>query len=176
MIASSVDAKPPAMPEALPGGNGLTFDWQLIAGLDDKAGLMLSGGLNPANVGDAIALTGVDAVDVSSGVESAPGEKDPQRIAQFIEAARAAFRAARGAVGEREGEIGVNAPQTPNSFRNGPDETGHFGRFGGRFVAETLMPNTLELQEAYEAARVDPAFAQEMEGYLKHYVGRPSPL
>jgi len=87
-----VDAKPPAMPEALPGGNGLTFDWQLIAGLDDKAGLMLSGGLNPANVGDAIALTGVDAVDVSSGVESAPGEKDPQRIAQFIEAARAAFR------------------------------------------------------------------------------------
>jgi len=70
----------------------------------------------------------------------------------------------------------VNAPQTPNSFRNGPDETGHFGRFGGRFVAETLMPNILELQEAYEAARVDPAFAQEMEGYLKHYVGRPSPL
>ncbi|MGY6569754.1 MAG: tryptophan synthase subunit beta, partial [Salinarimonas sp.] len=70
----------------------------------------------------------------------------------------------------------MNAPQTPNSFRNGPDETGHFGRFGGRFVAETLMPNILELQEAYEAAKVDPAFAQEMESYLKHYVGRPSPL
>ena len=87
-----VDAKPPAMPEALPGGNGLTFDWRLIAGLEDRAGLMLSGGLNPANVGDAIALTGVDAVDVSSGVERAPGEKDPQRITQFIEAARAAFR------------------------------------------------------------------------------------
>lgn len=87
-----VDAKPPASPDALPGGNGLTFDWRLIARLDEKAGLMLSGGLNPANVGDAIALTGVDAVDVSSGVERAPGEKDPQRIAQFIEAARAAFR------------------------------------------------------------------------------------
>jgi phosphoribosylanthranilate isomerase len=87
-----VDAKPPATPDALPGGNGLTFDWRLIAGLDDKSGLMLSGGLNPANVGDAIALTGVGAVDVSSGVERAPGEKDPQRIAQFIEAARAAFR------------------------------------------------------------------------------------
>ncbi len=87
-----VDAKPPATPDALPGGNGLTFDWRLIAGLGDKSGLMLSGGLNPANVGDAIALTGVGAVDVSSGVERAPGEKDPQRIAQFIEAARAAFR------------------------------------------------------------------------------------
>jgi phosphoribosylanthranilate isomerase len=87
-----VDAKPPAMPEALPGGNGLTFDWRLIEALDDKTGLMLSGGLNPANVGEAIALTGISAVDVSSGVERRPGEKDPQRIAQFIEAARAAFR------------------------------------------------------------------------------------
>lgn len=87
-----VDAKPPTTPEALPGGNGLTFDWRLVEKLDDKAGLMLSGGLNPANVGEAIALTGVGAVDVSSGVERAPGDKDPQRIAQFIEAARAAFR------------------------------------------------------------------------------------
>lgn len=87
-----VDAKPPATPDALPGGNGLTFDWRLVAGLDERAGLMLSGGLNPANVGEAIALTGLGAVDVSSGVERAPGEKDLQRIVQFIEAARAAFR------------------------------------------------------------------------------------
>ena len=87
-----VDAKPPATPDALPGGNGLTFDWRLVAGLEERAGLMLSGGLNPANVGEAITLTGVAAVDVSSGVERAPGEKDPQRIVQFIEAARAAFR------------------------------------------------------------------------------------
>ncbi len=63
-----------------------------------------------------------------------------------------------------------------NSFRTGPDETGHFGLFGGRFVAETLMPLILELDKAYEAAKVDPAFAQEMASYLKHYVGRPSPL
>ena len=70
----------------------------------------------------------------------------------------------------------MNAPQTPNSFRNGPDETGHFGMFGGRFVAETLMPNILALEQAYEAAKVDPAFAEEMRSYLKHYVGRPSPL
>jgi tryptophan synthase beta chain len=70
----------------------------------------------------------------------------------------------------------VTAPQTPNSFRTGPDERGHFGLFGGRFVAETLMPLILELEGAYRAAKADPAFAAEMTSYLKHYVGRPSPL
>jgi tryptophan synthase beta chain len=64
----------------------------------------------------------------------------------------------------------------PNSFRNGPDERGHFGLFGGRFVAETLMPLILELEKAYAAAKIDPEFKREMEGYLTHYVGRPSPL
>jgi tryptophan synthase beta chain len=70
----------------------------------------------------------------------------------------------------------VTAPQTPNSFRTGPDETGHFGIFGGRFVAETLMPLILELEKAYTAAKADPAFQGDMENYLTHYVGRPSPL
>ncbi|BBF94302.1 tryptophan synthase subunit beta [Blastochloris tepida] len=64
----------------------------------------------------------------------------------------------------------------PNSFRSGPDERGRFGKFGGRFVAETLMPLILELEEAYAAAKADPAFQQEMDGYLAHYVGRPSAL
>ena len=64
----------------------------------------------------------------------------------------------------------------PNSFRTGPDETGHFGIFGGRFVAETLMPNILELEAAYDAARKDPAYAAELNDFLEHYVGRPSPL
>jgi tryptophan synthase beta chain len=66
--------------------------------------------------------------------------------------------------------------QNPNSFRNGPDETGHFGMFGGRFVAETLMPLILQLDEAYKAAKIDPEFQAEMASYLAHYVGRPSPL
>jgi tryptophan synthase beta chain len=66
--------------------------------------------------------------------------------------------------------------QQPNSFRRGPDERGHFGIYGGRFVAETLMPLILELEKAYAAAKADPAFKREMEGYLTHYVGRPSPL
>ena len=66
--------------------------------------------------------------------------------------------------------------QQPNTFRAGPDERGHFGIYGGRFVAETLMPLILALEKAYADARVDPAFRTEMDGYLTHYVGRPSPL
>jgi tryptophan synthase beta chain len=64
----------------------------------------------------------------------------------------------------------------PNSLRLGPDAHGHFGIYGGRFVAETLMPLVLELERAYAEAKNDPAFKAEMESYLKHYVGRPSPL
>ncbi len=63
-----------------------------------------------------------------------------------------------------------------NSWRNGPDAAGHFGAYGGRFVAETLMPLVLALDEAYQAAKRDPAFKAEFEGLLRHYVGRPSPL
>src|SRR6187200_1704743 len=63
-----------------------------------------------------------------------------------------------------------------NTFRGGPDERGHFGIFGGRFVAETLMPNILELEAAYNAAKKDPAFHAEMADFQKHYIGRPSPL
>jgi tryptophan synthase beta chain len=66
--------------------------------------------------------------------------------------------------------------QQPNTFRAGPDERGHFGIYGGRFVAETLMPLILELEQAYAAAKDDPAFQAELGGYLTHYVGRPSPL
>lgn len=63
-----------------------------------------------------------------------------------------------------------------NSYRTGPDETGHFGIFGGQFVAETLMPLILELDAAYEASKKDPEFAKELSGLLKHFVGRESPL
>ena len=66
--------------------------------------------------------------------------------------------------------------ETLNTFKAGPDEAGRFGIYGGRFVAETLMPLVLDLEQAYKDARADPAFAEELAGYLKHYVGRPSPL
>jgi len=63
-----------------------------------------------------------------------------------------------------------------NSFKTGPDEQGRFGIYGGRFVSETLMPLILELEEEYERAKVDPAFAAQMDDLWTHYVGRPSPL
>src|SRR3954470_20522462 len=70
----------------------------------------------------------------------------------------------------------MTIPQQPNTFRAGPDERGHFGIYGGRFVAETLMPLILALEKAYADAKADPAFKREMDGHLKNYVGRPSPL
>ncbi|MCF8483202.1 MAG: tryptophan synthase subunit beta [Rhodospirillum sp.] len=68
----------------------------------------------------------------------------------------------------------MNAPL--NTYRSGPDDQGHFGIHGGRYVAETLMPLILELETAWDAARTDPAFHTELNGYLSTFVGRPSPL
>lgn len=103
-----LDAKPPKG-SALPGGNGVAFDWTLLAGLarpslctslgmgapnfDPDRDIMLSGGLTPENVADAIQVSRLRAVDVSSGVERAPGVKDNGKIAALVEAARAAFAA-----------------------------------------------------------------------------------
>ena len=80
----------------------------------------------------------------------------------------------------------ANAPEEPdatkladdlfNSFMNGPDERGRFGKFGGRFVSETLMPLILDLEAEYEKAKTDDSFWAEMDDLWKHYVGRPSPL
>ena len=70
----------------------------------------------------------------------------------------------------------MSIPAKLNSFRTGPDDRGHFGLYGGRFVAETLMPLILELEAHYAQAKDDPAFAREMDLHLKHYIGRPSPL
>ena len=82
-----LDAKPPPGAD-LPGGNGHSFDWEILAGAALPPGTMLSGGLTAARVAEALARTGLEAVDVSSGVESAPGVKDPGKIAAFVAAAR----------------------------------------------------------------------------------------
>ena len=81
-----IDAKPPRDAE-LPGGNGLAFDWRLLVGRRFLKPWLLAGGLNPDNVAQAIRLTGAPGVDVSSGVESAPGTKDPDLIRAFVRAA-----------------------------------------------------------------------------------------
>jgi phosphoribosylanthranilate isomerase len=83
-----IDAKPPRGAE-VPGGNGLSFDWRLLVGRKWLRPWMLAGGLTPENVAAAVRLTGARQVDVSSGVESAPGVKDAARIAAFVAAAQA---------------------------------------------------------------------------------------
>jgi phosphoribosylanthranilate isomerase len=83
------DAKPPKGSE-LPGGNGVAFDWRVLVDLDGGVDYMLSGGLNAANIGDALRLANPPGIDISSGVESAPGVKDPALIEQFFRAVRAA--------------------------------------------------------------------------------------
>ena len=82
------DARPPRGGQ-LPGGNGAPFDWRALAGVKDKVAYMLSGGLTPDNVAEAIRVTGAAIVDVSSGVEVRPGEKDPELIRRFLRAAKA---------------------------------------------------------------------------------------
>ncbi|MBI6630499.1 phosphoribosylanthranilate isomerase [Pontibaca salina] len=87
-----IDAKP-TQPDDLPGGNGLAFDWRLIANRRWSVPWMLAGGLNARNVAQAVRMTGAQQVDVSSGVESAPGEKDGPLMRAFVQAARATEQA-----------------------------------------------------------------------------------
>jgi phosphoribosylanthranilate isomerase len=94
-----IDAKPPK-DAALPGGNGLPFDWGLARNFAPRRPWLLSGGLDPGTVAAAIALTGARGVDVSSGVERAPGVKDEAKIRAFVAAARGAFARAAEGVGE----------------------------------------------------------------------------
>ena len=87
------DAKPDPS-AALPGGNGLAFDWHILDGIKTRTAFALAGGLTPDNVGEAIARTGAAIVDVSSGVESRPGRKDPGLIRRFLQAAKGAKQGA----------------------------------------------------------------------------------
>jgi len=82
------DAKPPRRPGALPGGNGEAFDWRLLAGYRGRRPWMLSGGLTVATLRDAVRISGAGTVDVSSGVEHSPGDKDPAKIRDFLAIAR----------------------------------------------------------------------------------------
>src|SRR5438105_6075771 len=82
------DAKPPRRADALPGGNGLAFDWRLIAGHEWRRPWLLSGGLTAASLAEAVRISGAAAVDVSSGVERRPGDKDPAKIREFLKVAR----------------------------------------------------------------------------------------
>lgn len=104
------DAKPPALPDAMPGGNAARFDWTLPAGRTFARPWFLSGGLDAASLAAAVAQSGAGAVDVSSGVEDRPGHKDPARVRAFLAAARElGLAAARGLGGAEPGPPGAVA-------------------------------------------------------------------
>ncbi|UOK72109.1 phosphoribosylanthranilate isomerase [Ancylobacter polymorphus] len=109
-----LDAKPPEG-ATLPGGNGVAFDWNLIAGLDLARPFMLSGGLDPENVADAVRLIHPPGLDVSSGVERGPGIKDPSRIEAFLRAARTAE--AQGSSAPTGDTAHGSAPTPPSPAR-----------------------------------------------------------
>ncbi|KMO34538.1 N-(5'-phosphoribosyl)anthranilate isomerase [Methylobacterium tarhaniae] len=102
------DAKP-APGAVLPGGNGHAFDWSLLEGRGRDDPFMLSGGLTPETVAEALAVTAAQAVDVSSGVESSPGRKDPDRIAAFVAVARATAGSIKAAKAASEPQIAPEA-------------------------------------------------------------------
>jgi phosphoribosylanthranilate isomerase len=113
-----IDAKPPKG-AALPGGNGVAFDWSLARAFAPSKPWLLSGGLNADNVAEAIALSGARGVDVSSGVESAPGVKDVRNIAAFVQRARAAFSSETALGAGSPAKPGIRKPKEPNVPRPG---------------------------------------------------------
>jgi tryptophan synthase beta subunit len=131
------------------GGTGKVADWSLARTAKKYGTVILAGGLTPENIAEAIREVGPDMVDVSSGLEEKPGVKSAEKMRRFF----------------------ANAVEAA-----APDVNGRFGKYGGRYVPETLVEPLRELTDAYLRAREDRAFQAELAGYLKHYVGRPTPL
>jgi tryptophan synthase beta chain len=136
------------------GGSGKAWDFGFARALAGRGRrVWIAGGLDPANVGAALRDASPYGVDASSSLESAPGRKDRAKVAAFVAAVRAA------------------APR-----RERPDASGRFGRFGGRYVPETLVPAVEELAAAWDVLRADESFWKELALERGTYVGRPTPL
>ncbi len=136
------------------GGSGQSWDFAFALPLVASGRrVWIAGGLTPENAAEAVKSASPYGVDASSGLESAPRVKDPAKLRAFVAAVRSATPA-----------------------RSRPDLRGYFGRFGGRFVPETLVPAVEELAAAWEALRRDPAFWQELADERGAYIGRPTPL
>ena len=145
------------------GGTGKTVDWHRASQIARDRRVILAGGLTADNVADAIRAVRPFAVDVASGVETVPGVKDHDKMKAFIDNARHAPKAPMAPDGDWFG-------------RRDPDARGYYGKYGGRFVPETLVAPIEALEHEYLAARKDPAFAEELSRLLTHYVGRATPL
>ena len=136
------------------GGSGQAWDFSLARALVASGRrVWIAGGLNPDNVARAVKEAVPHGVDASSGLEDAHGRKAADRMQRFVRQVRDA-----------------------SSNGGAPGAEGYFGRFGGRFVPETLLPAVQELSQAYEALRGDPEFWKELERELGSYAGRPTPL
>ena len=183
-----LDAKPPKG-ATRPGGNGarLRLDASSTASIQACPGCCRAGSM-PGNVGEAVRMTRPPGVDVSSGVEIGAGREGPRPD-------RALSSRRRGRPSTRRPgnppylrvavaldlaavscQIAAHDRSSPTPFAPAPTSAAIFGIYGGRFVAETLMPLILELEAAYDAAKKDPAFQAELENLNTHYAGRPSPL
>ncbi|MCE2391204.1 MAG: tryptophan synthase subunit beta [Proteobacteria bacterium] len=136
------------------GGSGQVWDFARARALTARGRrVWIAGGLSAKNVAEAVRLALPHGVDASSELESAPGIKHAARVREYVEAARAA------------------EPETRE-----PDATGYFGRYGGRFVPETLVSAVTELNHTYAALREDPGFWEELAEHRREYAGRPTPL
>ena len=131
--------------EKFHGGNGKTFSWELLRDMPKelRKKMILAGGLNALNIEEAIRTVRPYMVDVSNGVET-EGKKDVENKTIYYKS---------------EGVFQMNYAY--------PDEKGHYGIYGGRYVPETLMQSVLELEEAYKEAMQDEAFQKELNHYLK---------
>ncbi len=169
------DGKPVARILDLPWQANDPDHWARAAALRGR--VVLAGCLDPENVGAAIRTVHPWCVDASRGLESAPGIKDRSRIRAFVRAARAAGsfeRSTRLAASPNGREARSGRDQSPRSF--GPFRVGRFGRFGGRFVPEALVPALDDLERGWREVRDDPTFARELEHLARTYAGRPTPL
>jgi len=155
------------VPEQM-GGTGRSFDWTLAAEAKEHGPILLAGGLTPENVHQAICAVHPWGVDVSTGVEKAPGRKDHGKLQRFVSAAKSLPTKRNQKPQEKAAEREVTQQL--------PDDRGYFGAFGGKFVPETLMPALEELERAYHEARANSAFQNELESLLRQYAGRPTPL
>ena len=144
------------------GGTGRRFDWRVAQETSRIARkLFLAGGLTPENVFEAITSVRPYAVDVCSSLESASGIKSEERLVAFMRAVRST----------REEKSAL-----PKSGTKMPDQPGYWGRYGGRYVPETLISPLDELTAAYDVARKDAEFQKEFASLLRDYSGRPTPL